>query len=133
MIIKIHIVQQEETLELILKKYHVTKQTIIMLNPHIKSIDNLQSGMKIKIPSSVKPFREYKNIPREKHKVNSPRKSQYANNSLFYRYAHVHRRPIGEMKYDQQSNINNKWTKQSMNQQSMNEIKFCSTCHQPVY
>ncbi|OAS17598.1 LysM peptidoglycan-binding domain-containing protein [Paenibacillus oryzisoli] len=52
---KIHIVKKGDTLYELAKKYHTTLDQIIALNPQIADPNQIDVGMKVKIPSTVKP------------------------------------------------------------------------------
>lgn len=52
---KIHIVKAGDTLYELAKKYNVTLEKLIELNPHIADPDKIDVGMKVKIPSLFKP------------------------------------------------------------------------------
>ncbi|CAN7332854.1 LysM peptidoglycan-binding domain-containing protein [Paenibacillus sp. LjRoot153] len=52
---KIHIVKKGDTLYELAKKYHTTLDQIIALNPQIADPNQIEIGMKVKIPSVVKP------------------------------------------------------------------------------
>ena len=98
----------------------MTKEKLAQYNPHIKSLDLLQNGMKLKIPSKLKPL---------KH----PSNQQKSDDSSECFMPQVHRRPIGEMKYDQRLIISTIRTEQ-IGQQKLTKINgVCCHCHQPVY
>lgn len=130
--IKIHIVQQNETLESISQKYQITKETLAKLNPHINSLVRLQNGMKVKIPLKVKQptVRQLNMLKKkriEKHKPSRAQPSHHRVNHLYYRYAHAHRRPFGNMHYDQKASSQTEWSKLAIKQQSL-----CCHCQQPI-
>ncbi|MBP1966030.1 LysM peptidoglycan-binding domain-containing protein [Paenibacillus aceris] len=52
---KIHIVKKGDTLYELAKKYHITLDQIIAFNPQIADPNQLDIGMKVKIPSKPKP------------------------------------------------------------------------------
>lgn len=118
--IKIHIVQQDDTLTFILTKYHLTKEKLAQYNPHIKSLNMLKNGMKLKIPSKLKPL---------KHPSN---KNSLQENTEFLT-SQVHRRPIGEMKYDQKLIISTIVTEQIGKQKLSTINGVCCHCYQPIY
>lgn len=89
--------------------------------------------MKIKIPSTVKPLKEYKRVAKENDKTIQARNLQSTMNRPFYRYAHAHRRPLGKMKYDQKAFLPHKHPNPSINQQSFKINNICYHCHQPIY
>ncbi|WP_258171337.1 LysM peptidoglycan-binding domain-containing protein [Paenibacillus sp. R14(2021)] len=49
---KIHIVKKGDTLYLIAQKYNVSQEEILQLNPTITNPDQIEIGMKIKVPAS---------------------------------------------------------------------------------
>lgn len=53
--LKIHIVKKGDTLYELAKKYQTTLDEVIALNPQIAQPDQLDIGMKVKIPSKPKP------------------------------------------------------------------------------
>src|SRR5699024_3356428 len=57
---KIHIVEKEETLTDIAKKYHTDFEKLIKLNPQIANSNIIMPGMKIKIPSKTKKLNNIK-------------------------------------------------------------------------
>ncbi|NOV04094.1 LysM peptidoglycan-binding domain-containing protein [Paenibacillus planticolens] len=52
---KIHIVKKGDTLYELAKKYHITLDQLIAFNPQIADPNQLDIGMKVKIPSKPKP------------------------------------------------------------------------------
>jgi morphogenetic protein associated with SpoVID len=49
--VKIHIVKRGDTLYKLSQKYHVDLDTLIQMNPHIENPDQIDVGMKVKIPT----------------------------------------------------------------------------------
>lgn len=76
--------------------------------------------MKLKIPSKLKPLK-------------SPRNKTNTRLTIESTTAQVHRRPIGEMKYDQKLNRSTIRTEQSSKQKTSKINGICCHCHQPIY
>lgn len=81
-VLRIYVVQKGDSLYKIAKEHHVALEDLIKLNPHIANPDAILPGMKIKIPSGVKPLRD------EKKEMNRQTKE--------LRSAKVNERPMGK-------------------------------------
>jgi len=98
----------------------LTKEKLAQYNPHIKSLDFLQNGMKLKIPSKLKPLKH----PSNKNSIEK---------NIECLTPQVHRRPIGEMKYDQKLIISSIVTEQNGKQKLSKINGVCCHCYQPIY
>ncbi|WP_176222189.1 LysM peptidoglycan-binding domain-containing protein [Tuberibacillus sp. Marseille-P3662] len=67
---KIYVVQKGDTMYEIAQKHGIALETVKKANPQIKNPDNLQPGMKLKIPSTSKA------VKKEKPKKEQPKKEQ---------------------------------------------------------
>ncbi|WP_052487215.1 LysM peptidoglycan-binding domain-containing protein [Gordoniibacillus kamchatkensis] len=66
---KIHIVKSGDTLYELAKKYNVELDKLIAANPHIVNPDQLDIGMKVKIPTAPKPLAPAEGTYKFKHVV----------------------------------------------------------------
>lgn len=127
---KIHIVQKDDTLQTIMDKYHITKQTIRQSNPHIANMEALLAGMKVKIAST--------SVAIETNSPSNKRREKASDDSLLLHrkalYAQVHRRPFGEMiAYDYQPNISRNHDEQFTRPEQDVIEGVCCHCHQAIY
>lgn len=130
--IKIHIVQQGDTLSTIMKQYGITKQSIEEANPHIANVALLPSGMKIKITSEAKVLHYPSSIPIERTK--SSEGKMIKDDESYIRRAHVHERPFNKnITYDQKWNAYQFEIVSASNFIAYDLKKSCHHCHQPHY
>lgn len=124
--IKIHIVQQGDTLSTIMKQYNITQQSIEEANPHIANVALLMAGMKIKITSKAKVLHYPSTESSEHNKIEEK--------EVDVRRAHVHERPFQKnVIYDQKWNAYQFELVSSSDFLAYNEQERCHICQQPHY
>lgn len=136
MFIKIHIVQKDDTLDTIMKKYDMTQETIRQANPQVANMEELLPGMKVMIPSKSKSLRAKLSI--NKKEVADLHQSSYQPTDAPLQqerqilYAHPHGRPIGTMIYDEQR-INIPLIHTTHKEESNTVSGICCHCHRPIH
>lgn len=111
---KIHIVEKEETLTDIAKKYHTDFEKLIKLNPQIANSNIIMPGMKIKIPSKTK---KLSNIKENDEFTNLTRNNVLSLDVPMY--------TIDNYQYDLSNKISNQLS-------SADETQYCPHCLQAI-
>lgn len=136
-VIKIHIIQQNDSLQEIIAKYGISKKEVKEANPHLADIEALLPGMKITIPSTSKLVPSTSSEITNKRQATEQLNQKFIDSSakkihVIY-YAQPHRRPMGKVLALDEHVVERPLLNHTSKSKFPMVRGICNHCHQPIH